>query len=241
MDAPQHFDAGLRLIPDAPWDASPLVWEPESFPPSVLCPEDFALALFRSDNPAGIPALELWMQADWVPALTIWGTVKRNQVMPGLYAFFTHDARFSALCKNPSALLQTECAAAVEINISTHEQMPNYEAWAAIGLKRKIACYWGKHGVKIFVDLNVAPQFYYANLMGVPRGWKAYMTRGSVETIDWLDVEFALACERAESDFIIFVVYGGGAAVEERCIQRGWQYLPETMDTLKEMRNAQKR
>ena len=44
---------------------------------------------------------------------------------------------------------------------------------------------------------------------------------------------FALACERAETDDIMFIVYGGNKDVKNLCMERHWYWIPEGMDTVK--------
>lgn len=146
----------------------------------MLTRRDVPDALFATDNALGIPLLDVGLQATYVhlPVRT-WGSVKRNQVMRGTWHFYTDDYRFEALWTDPSGVVNSECNAAVEPNFSTSEQMPEVVGWYQIYRKRWLARYWQSHGIPVFVDLNVAPRFYYANLLGVPRGWRSWMTRGS--------------------------------------------------------------
>ena len=191
-------------------------------------------AIFRTDNPLGIPVLDLSLQAEWVVAPVMpWGSVKRNQKMPGIWHFYTQDYRFTALEANPGLVLNTDCASAVEPNFTTSEQMPNTPGWMQIYRKRWIARFWQEMGLPVWVDMNVAPDFYYANLLGVPDGWNAYFTRGYSERLEWTGVEYQLAQEKSGRDAPLFIVYGGGAAVEAYCMDNGIQWLPEAMDCRK--------
>src|SRR4051794_36308471 len=128
-------------------------------------------ALFPTDNEFDIPTLDLRLQANYIhlPVMA-WGSVKRNQVMEGTYHFYVDDYRFSALCDNPAALLNTRCRAAVEPNLSTSEQCGKWVALAQIGKKRWIARYWQSMNLPVFVDMNVAPDWYDLNMLGVPFG-----------------------------------------------------------------------
>jgi hypothetical protein len=191
-------------------------------------------ALFATDNDLGIPLLDASLQADYchLPVMP-WGAVKRNQVMPGTWHFYVDDYRFEALWSDPSPVLNSRCRAAVEPNFTTSEQMPFAVGWYQIYRKRWIARWWQSQGLPVFVDLNVAPDFYYANLLGVPDGWKAFLTRGYADKRAWLDVEYDLACDKRGSEDLLFAVYGGGAAVERHCQSKGYLWIPEAMDCRK--------
>jgi hypothetical protein len=201
-----------------------------------LSVRDVPDCLFPTDNDFGIPVLDLRYEAVFVdlPVRT-WGSTSRNQKMPGTWHFYTDDYRFSALWTDPSPLINSLCVAAVECNFTTSEQMPAAVAIYRTYQKRWLARFWQAHGVRVFVDLNVAPEWYDLNLQGVPRGWRAYMTRGYADRLDSLDNEYCLACERAGTEDILFAVYGGGKPVAEWCRSRGVIHVPETMAVRKEL------
>lgn len=194
-------------------------------------------ALFATDNALGIPVLDITKQGEFAATPFMpWGATKRNQRMPGVWHFYTDDYRYEALWRDPTPLLRTDCRAAIEPNFTTSEQMPFAVGWYQIYRKRWIARYWQEHGVSIFVDMNVAPAFYHANLCGVPYGWKKFATHGYKDRLEWLDFEYDLACERRGGTDIDFVVYGGSAEVEAHCQERaslGYLYMPEIMDCRK--------
>ena len=205
--------------------------------PLALTRRDVPDAIFPSDNTDGIPLLDLRMQATDVhlPVMT-WGSVKRQREMPGTWHFYTEDYRFEALWRDPSPVVNTRCNAAAEPNFTTSEQMSRAVAVYQIYRKRWIARYWQSRGVPVFVDLNVAPQWTDENLLGVPEGWRAWITRGYEDRLDWTDVEWQLARARCGREDLIFAVYGGGERVAEMCrryARDGWVYLPETMDQRK--------
>ncbi len=196
-------------------------------------------ALFGCDNDFGIPTLDIHMQAEYVHLpFAKWGTKARNQRMPGTYHFYTDDYKFEALWSNPTGIVNSACNAVVECNFSTGDQMPRIVGLHQIYRKRWLARYWQSQGVRVFVDLNVAPRFAEANLLGVPAGWRAYMTRGSAESLPVLDAEYAMAVERAGTSAIEFAVYGGGREVALCCQARGYNWIPEALDEMRGKRNG---
>lgn len=188
---------------------------------------DIPDAIFPTDNDYEIPLLRLDLQArSFDLPFSVWGTLSRQYKMNGgTYAFYTDDYRFNALWTDPTLIVNSGVANIVEPNFSCYETMP-----VAIGIyqvyrKRWLARWSQDYGVRIFVDLNVAPKWRDINLMGVPKGWRAYCTRSSVDYIDQLDEEYDLACMQADSKDILFLVYGGGKLSKELCKKRGWLWI----------------
>lgn len=190
-------------------------------------------ALFPTDNEFGIPSLSLDGQAEYchLPVVT-WGSVKRNQTMPGTWHFYTDDYRFDAIWQDTSPVINSQCVAAVECNFTTSEQMPAAVAIWQIYRKRWLAKFWQSQGIKIFVDLNVSYDLAELNLLGVPRGWRSYMTRGYSEYLEQIDDEYLVAKEHCGGD-PIFCVYGGGERVKRHCFYHDYIWVPETMDVAK--------
>lgn len=147
--------------------------------------------------------------------------------MRGTYHFYTDDYKFDALWKDPTPIINAGCVNAVEINFSTNPQMPAAEVLYRIYKKRWLARYWQSKGVRIFVDLNVAEPFHDLNLLGVPTGWKAYATRGYTDRLPDILQQHSLACQRAATTDILFVVIGGGKTVKAECQAQGWVWVPE--------------
>jgi len=184
--------------------------------------------LFPSDNEFGIPCLDLGRMATEVllPVLK-WGTIKRYAKVIGTYHFYTDDYKMTALWRDPSPVVLSGCAAAVEPNFSINEQMPRAVALNRIYQKRWIARWWQERGLPMFVDMNVSPRYAQDNLLGVPRGWKSYWTRGSEEHLMTTLEEYELACMKAGGRSIIFVVYGGGNRVQTLARRMNWIWIPE--------------
>ena len=104
--------------------------------------------------------------------------------------------------------------------------------------KRWLARWWQSVGIRVFVDLNVAEQFYDLNLLGVPNGWKAWATRGYNERVDSTEREYQMAIEYAGTPSILFVVYGGGKKVKEACKSNGWAWFDEQQNQNAEVKHG---
>jgi hypothetical protein len=126
----------------------------------------------------------------------------------------------------------------IEPNFSTHEQHPPaYVLWQ-VYRKRWLARWWQSKGLRVWVDLNVHRDFRELNLLGVPRGWKAFANRAHSEG-DGLAEEYELARQHAGSEDVLYLVYGGGKAVKALCAERGWFHEPEQFDEAKRRRREQ--
>ena len=170
--------------------------------------------LLPSSNGLGIPNLRLDVQPTGIPVPCMpWGSVARGRPMLGTWHFFVDDTRFGALLKDPAALLATGCAAVVEPNITTYEQSPRIEVLWSVHRKRCFARTVQDMGLPVFVDVNVPRRFHADALLGVPRGWKAFATRGYAARPDDLRAEHDLACDHARGVPLLLVV-GGGRGVE---------------------------
>jgi hypothetical protein len=188
-------------------------------------------ALWPSDNDYGIPLLDLEQQATVVDAPFVkWGREQRKSRMRGTWHFYTDDYRFTALWGKPHHLIASACVAAVECNFSVPPGTPRALALYATYRKRYLARLWQEHGVRILVDLNVAPEHARDNLLGVPRGWRAYATRGSTQRLAELEHDADLAEEHAGRKPLL-VVYGGGYEVRRLAQTRGWAWVAEDSDT----------
>lgn len=189
--------------------------------------------LWPSDNEYGIPTLRLDMQAQGlVPPFARWGRERRKSRMRGTWHFYTADERFSRLWSRPQDVLTSSCAALVEPNFSVSEDSPRAVALWATYRKRWLARSWQEHGVRVLVDLYVAPRHAADNLLGVPRGWRAFATRGSSRTVEDLLAEAELAEAHAGGPLNL-VVYGGARPIRELCAQRAWLWQPEEADLVR--------
>lgn len=205
---------------------------PEEIP---LTRYDVPDALFPTDNEYGIPTLKLELQSTMLEApLIMWGATTRKTRMRGTWAFYVDDYRFEALWADPSPVVNSGCVAVIEPNYTMGPIMPKAVALWHVYRKRWLARFWQEFGIKILVDMNVPePHLTGENMLGVPQGWRAYATHGVSGDIGSTEHEYEVACERAGTKDILFVVYGGGKAAQENAMSRGWLWVPEHMQTLK--------
>lgn len=172
---------------------------------------------FPTDNSYGIPCLRLDRQAILKRPLRTWGNVGRAILHRGTYSLYCDDYRFAGLIKSPDRLLTTKCESAIEPNISVLDDHPlAWTIWATHE-KRRVARQWQDAGVSVFVDLCVPRRFTEINLLGVPRGWKSYATRGFAARANELMDECATADMHGGSDALVIVV-GGGDRVRKACL-----------------------
>jgi len=183
--------------------------------------------LFPSSNELGIPDLLLSMQADYVDLpVKPWGSIARTRTHRGTYHFYVDDYRFEGLWQRPEKVWKTGCVTVVEPNFSTGPDQPRAVAIWQTYRKRWLARYWQQNGVRILVDLNVHHSVEDLNMMGVPLGWRAYATRtheGDRESK--ILHEAKLAEIHAESDDILFAVYGHSKWARRACENHGWIFL----------------
>lgn len=196
-----------------------------------LTPNEIPNTVWPSDNELGIPSLKLDLQAGVVDLpFCRWGRTTRKSRMLGCWHFMTDDYRFSAVWSRPQVVVNSGCVAAVEPNYSIHPQTPPAIAIYQIFRKRWLNRFWQEHGIRTFVDLFVPPAFAKANLLGVPKGWRSFATRGS----DQLLSELAMARDHAGRQDVTFLVYGGGAAVRETCREHLLLWFPEESDVVRD-------
>ena len=209
-------------------------WQPDVDEQPELMERQFSQtdvpdALWPTDNVWGVPLLDKHYEA-WSVNLPVvkWGSIRRRWKMHGTWHFYTDDYKFSALWKNPSLLLNSQAVNIVEPNCSTNIQMPRAEVLHRIYQKRWLARLAQSQGMRVFVDMNVDPEHFDLNLLGVPVGWRAYATRAIVEDYqEYLPWCFDAVCERAETDSVLFLVVGGRSQVAEYCGKRGWVHVAE--------------
>lgn len=191
--------------------------------------------VWPSDNDFGIPLLDLNLQADALDLpVVLWGSGQgvslRLTHMRGTWNFYTEDWRFRALWTNPTPVTNSGCVNVFEPNFSVYRDMPRVCALWQIYRKRWLARYWQSFGLRVFVDLNVAPAYAEDNHLGVPAGWRAFCTRGSAGGLASTAQEFAWAKQCAGTGSLLFVVYGGGRAVKAWCQEHGVLWVPEDRD-----------
>lgn len=174
---------------------------------------------FPSANRLGIPdLLPARLTAGVVLPVQCWGQTSRTKHNAGTWHHYTDDYRFSALEKRPSQLIETGCAAAVEINYSVYDDTPLAVAFWTIYKKRWIARLWQQSGITIFVDCNLPERVLDSEeaRYGVPATYPLFATRGYERRIEALDREYAFARSFGHAQ-PTFLVVGGGRKTAEWC------------------------
>lgn len=183
---------------------------------------------FPSDNEYGIPVLLPQGDLAGVPRpCERWGMRARGSINPGTLHFYTDDARFETVWEKPEWIVKSGASAITEPNVTTHPTTPLVYVLWGIYRKRWLARWAQQYGLFIFVDLNVEPMFYDYNLLGVPKGWKHYATRGYDTKPEFLTSDYECAVKHAGTKEIVFVVFGGGTATRARCIAEKWIHMPQ--------------
>ncbi len=194
--------------------------------------------LFPSDNDLEIPMLDLSMQATecQIPFLCF-GEQRRTYNLngEGTLHFYTDDYRFNAVYEHPEKILQHNPHAIVEPNFSLYNESPVAFGLQNIYKKRFIARAMQERGLQLFVDLNVAQKFYQLNMLGVPRGWRAFATRGYSDRLNNLAFEYTIAKDWAMGRTPLFVIYGGGTACKQFAQQNGCIYINPVVTTKKKL------
>lgn len=185
-------------------------------------------SLFPTDNDFEVPELRLDMQATTcdIP-FVCYGEKRRRPKMNGhgTLHFYVEDFRFTTVYNHPEKILQYEPRNIVEPNYSLFNETPVAYGLQAVYKKRTLARALQERGLRVYVDLNVANKWYAYNLMGVPRGWASFATRGYDDRINALEYEWHIARRVADGNRLTFVVYGGGDRVQEWCKEHRCIYV----------------
>ncbi|MBQ5635430.1 MAG: DUF4417 domain-containing protein [Alistipes sp.] len=186
--------------------------------------------LFPTNNQYDIPTLLPDLQAANVELPIIpWGANSRRRTKAKTVHFYIEDYRFEAVWKHPEQVLATGCNAIVEPNYSLHDQTPIAYGLNLIYKKRWLARWWQDCGVAIYVDLFVAPKFKEFNLLGVPKGWNAFFTRGESYIDGRLQADFETAQQISGKDHPNIVVYGGGNNIKSLCEKKNILFIEDFM------------
>lgn len=158
-----------------------------------------------------------------------WGSDTRAKKGISTYHFYVEDYRFTNIWNNPISVLDSGCTELVEPNLSLFDTTPIAYGLQQIYMKRWIARFWQECGAKIYVDLNVAQKFYKYNCLGIPDGYDAFATRGYTDRQEYLKLEIQIAREISGKDNPNMIVYGGGEAIRELCLQNNVLYVEHFM------------
>lgn len=194
------------------------------------------------DESWGIPALDPTLQGHAITRAVKYGTQARSERIPGAtYHFYTDDRKFRSLIDNPQPVIDSACESVIEPNFSIDQDSPRVIALYQIYHKRRLARIWQQEArIRVFVDMNVPPSSFDLNLLGVPPGWTAYANRAYAQDLDHLMKAYRAAQNRAATDTILYVVYGGGTKAKALCEAHGWHWIPDHTHTIHEVNNGQR-
>jgi len=193
-----------------------------------MTPQELQYSLYETDNDLEIPTLRLDRQPDKVDIPFLgYGEQARTTKMNGYGTlhFYLDDYRFTAIWNDPTPILNHNPRNIVEPNFSLYCETPVAMGLQQIYKKRAIARKMQDEGINVFVDLNVNHKFYKLNMLGVPRGYRSFCTRGYSDRLNYLQFEYNIATEWAEGNPLMFVIFGGGEACKEFARQHGCIYV----------------
>jgi hypothetical protein len=187
--------------------------------------------LYASDNSDGIPSLLLEGQPERSLLLPVclWGHKGHLREQVKTYLFYLEDKQFKGLCSNFKKIILSGCEEAGELNLTINDCMPRAIAIERIYQKRYVSRSLQECGIKVWVDLNVSRTYAYLNLLGVPSGYNAFITRGYEDRIVDLEFEFQLAQKVSGQIWPNMIVYGGGKQVKEFCHAHNIIYIQNYM------------
>ena len=153
-----------------------------------------------------------------------------------LWHFYTAEKNFSRLKKDASGPAETRAYSCVEPNFGIYEDTPRVCALHQIYHKRLCSRFWQTEGKHIIVDLHVPENFVRDNLIGVPKGWLSYATRGTYgdgyiktppdQIVTRLNLDRITAVQHAQTNDIQLAVYAGGKVVADWCQANGAVHIP---------------
>lgn len=141
------------------------------------------------------------------------------------YHFYVDDYRFNNLWQRPERLVESGCREVVEPNFSLFQTTPIAYGLQLLYKKRWLARWFQEYGLRVWVDLNVAPKFRELNRLGVPQGYNAFATRGHEGELCQLQAELQIAREISSLETPNMIVYGGGEECKSFCRQSGLIYI----------------
>lgn len=185
--------------------------------------------IYPSDNELEIPTLRFDMQPQSGLLLPFggWGVTARLKTNIATYHFYVEDYRFENVWQRPERIVKSGCREIIEPNFSLYQTTPIAYGLQQIYKKRWVARWLQECGIRIYIDLNVAPKFRELNKLGIPQGYNAFATRGHKNEICQLDAELNIARELSGLETPNMIVYGGGNDIQSYCRQMGLIYIDE--------------
>jgi ParB-like chromosome segregation protein Spo0J len=185
---------------------------------------------FTQSNEWGILDLDPDYQLEEVPenSCILWGT-KKITTKP-VYHFYTDDYRYTSLFKEPETLIQTKPIGIIEPNFGISNLFPKAVALYRIYQKRWIARNCQKHGIRVAVNLDIAPEFMDLNFLRVPKEWRSFAANGNILNIDLLYQYHQMAVNYTGNEDILYFVYGGGRRIGELSRDNNWIWIPDSQE-----------
>lgn len=208
---------GIELNEEEKEDEEKVNWTPD--------------CLFPSNNIYDIPTLLIEQQPSelYLP-FKPYGADSRDKKVPGTYHFYVDDYRFEGIWDNPRNIVNSDCIAVVEPNLSLFDTTPLSYGLYLIYKKRWIARYFQSFDIKVFVDLNVSKKFVEYNKLGIPEGYNAFATRAYADRLESLESEIQTARQISGLDSPLFIVYGGGIKAKEISAKNNCIFVEQFMN-----------
>lgn len=170
-----------------------------------------------TDNEWGVPVLDPALQpASITPPVLHWGSRARGSANTGTWSFYVDDYRFGSVRQNIDAVVRTKCTACTELNITLHDGVPRAVALASVYEKRRVAALLQSRSIAVFVDICVPSEHFSLNFLGVPKGWRAFSTRGYAAMPNELRKQYQAAADWAGRMPLLLVI-GGGETIQSLC------------------------
>lgn len=185
--------------------------------------------LFASDNSYDIPTLKMSKENTYLQLpLKPYGADARTKTGVGTYHFYVDDYRFNAIWNDPTKIINSGCGAIVEPNCSLYETTPIGYGIFLIYKKRWIARFLQDFNIDVFVDLNVTEKFHEYNILGIPKGYNAFFTRGYDNRMKALEKELQIAKDISGLENPNLCVYGGSKKVKDFCNKNNLTFVQNT-------------
>lgn len=191
-------------------------------------------AVFPCESEFDIPWLRQDYEADFLDLpMNTWGAKPRSSPHLGTINFYTNDAKFNSVWKNPFLVVDSGCTTVCEVNYTVSLFTPKAILLDKIYKKRWLSRFFQENGIRIFVDMLMPTEHFYYSLLGVPKGWRAYSTRGYSTRLESLELTVDVCKNHRGGNDIVMLVYGGGKNIRNFCAENGLIYIPEHMDVIR--------
>lgn len=185
--------------------------------------------IYPTDNCYDIPVLDEFKQPKTGLLLPVsaYGAERRQRTGISTYHFYVDDYRFSSLWKDPLKIVRAGVKEVVEPNLSLFDSTPIAYGLQQIYKKRWLARFWQECGINVYADLNVSQKFYKYNILGIPKGYNAFATRGYSDRPVSLLCEYEIAQDISGLEHPNMIVYGGGEAIRKICQEKQIIYIEQ--------------